>query len=477
MATKLLETLRSVVKDAEGVTVDKGGVKRPVVQGTPGAPMIVKGGMLGGDSKPFSISNFLLNGVAGMNRDGARHEMETVNKWSKLVEKSNQQLVPHPGGYWLPVDMNHFDLHKMVGSTEDENNLMVVKSQMNAGAAPVYDPEQAQWLAKRGHIITKTMSAFEDQLGGTVVAPPTQGPVIPLVRPKAAFMEAGAQSFALPPQGRHVRPRLTAPPSATLVGEGQDPVETDLSTGQMILQAKKIVGMVRLSEESSAFTSGTLDALVQAELGRTLGLKIDAYAFYGVGGQYPSGITSAEYTSAIINVDTSYPVGRGIAANGNTLLPQYGDLLPALIEERSFGQDGSEGCWVMRPTAYASAVALRANAVTVDDQAGPKVDILRRFSEAGPNVWAGRRVVRSTNIAGTTTKGTSGAVLSDAFYGIFKYGIMASYGAMQFKEGNDGNSFGRGQILIRGLLYGDVGFEYPEAFLWYPYILGSAGQI
>jgi HK97 family phage major capsid protein len=345
-----------------------------------------------------------------------------------------------------------------------------------AASGSEFDPEEYKWLIRKG-IVMKTQSAYTDTLGGTMVAPPSMGPVIPLIRPQAALIAAGAQTFPLGPQGRHVRPRITGAPSVTAVAESQDALESDLTTDEMVLTAKKIVGLARISEEATLFTSGTIDAVTKAELDRSLGLKMDFYGFYGSGtSSIPAGLTSSTYSAALLNVESSYPSALGIGSNGNALLPQYGDLLPALIEERSFALEASNGSWVMRPGAYASAVARRGDAVVAGDAAGPKVDILRRFDEAGPNTWCGRKVVKTTNIKGDTTKG-SGTNLSDVFFGIWSHCIVATYGAIQFNQGMDGNTFKRSQYLVKGTMYGDIGFEHPSAFLWYPYVNGVTDQL
>jgi HK97 family phage major capsid protein len=404
--------------------------------------------------------------VMNTNPDGAKLEQQVLTEFRKaLVETNSLPPGGAPGGWWLPMNFDH------LGEAANAHKSMnFVKSVMAASAQPT-DMDEYMWLIRKG-IIYKTQSGYTDTLGGSLVAPPTMGPVIPLIRPEAAVMAAGASSLALPPSGRHTRPRITAAPSVQAVAESQDAPESDLSTDQMELSAKKIAGMARITEEATAFTSGTIDNYVKAELDRSLGLKIDAYAFYGTGGtSIPAGLTSAAYTSALINVPSSYSAARGVGTNGNTLLPEYGDFFPALIGERSFNMDSAKGCWVMRPSAYASAQGTRGDGTVPGDKQGPLVDILRRFSEGAPSMWRGRKVVQTTNVKGDKTKGT-GTALSDVFFGIWQHCIVASYGAVQFQQGHDGNTFKRGQYLIRGVMFGDVGFEYPSAFLYYPDVLG-----
>lgn len=482
--TALLEKAEQTIdaKDAEIARLKKSVAKAEgKAQLTPANPTKVPGvndnapyvsvGGVNRDQKPFSITKALLGHVYGNDKDGAQHEGHVLTEFRKaLIETNSLPPGASPGAWWLPMNFDH------LGEAVNQHKSMAYVKSVLAASPMSFDPEEYAWLIRKG-IIYKTQSGYTDSLGGSLVAPPTQGGVIPLIRPEAAVMAAGATSFPLPPNGRHVRPRITGAPSVQAVAENQDAPETDLTTDQMELSAKKIAGMARISEEATNFTSGTIDTYVKQELDRSLGLKMDAYAFYGPGGTgLPSGLTSAAYSAAVINVATTYTSARGLGTNGNTLLPEYGDFLPALIGERSFNMDGEKGVWVMRPTAYASVQGTRGDGPVPGDKQGPLVDILRRFAEGAPNQWRGRRVVCTTNVKGDKTKGT-GTNLSDAFFGIWAHCIVATYGAVQFTQGHDGNTFKRGQYLMRGVMFGDIGFEYPGAFLYYPDVLGVQDQI
>lgn len=445
---------------------------RPQAENLPaGTAPWVTSGPVGQDSQPFRLTKALVQHIYGADRESSKHEGEVLTRFRKaLVETNSLPPGGAPGAWWLP--MNFDALGEKVNSHPDcKYAREVIES-----SGQTSDPDEYVWLMRKG-IIRKTQSAYTETVGGSLVAPPTFGPVIPLIRPEAAVLAAGAQTYPLPPNGRHVRPRITSAPSVQAVAESQDTPESDLGTDQMELSARKIAGAARISEESTTFTSGTIDAYVKAELDRSLGLKMDAYAFYGTGtSSIPAGLTSSAYSAAVINVASTYSTARGVGTNGNTLLPEYGDLFPALIGERSFNMDSDKGAWVMRPTAYASAQGVRGDAVVPGDMSGPLVDILRRFAEGAPSQWRGRRVVQTTNIKGDKTKG-SGTSLSDVFYGLWNHCIVATYGAVQFKEGHDGNSFLRGQYLMRATMYGDIGFEYPSAFLYFPDVIGSAGLL
>jgi hypothetical protein len=424
--------------------------------------------------KPFSLTRFF-RFMATNDEASAPHEVQTLSRYKKAMKETGCCLNGNDSGWWIPQNMNEDYGGRLTSTSSAENEIREVKA-VFANTRPQFDPDEARYLASRGVITKAAQSAYVDNLGGSLVQPPVQGEIIPFIRPQAAFLAAGAVAMTLPPNGRYVAPRITGAPSVQAVGESQTTPTSNLSTGQMTLTAKKLAGAVILTEEGTAFTSGTLDAIAQAELARSLGLRLDQYGFYGQGGtDIPMGLTSAEYASSIINIETTYPTCKGIGADGNTLLPQYGDIFPSLIAERSFNVDATTGAWVLRPACYSTAVGLRADAVTSGDQAGAMVDILRRFGEVGPTQWRGRRVVQTTNIKNDYTKG-SGTALTDVFFGIWQYAIFASYGAIQFQQGHNGTTFLNGQIIIRGTMYGDIGLQYPPAFLHYPNVQGMSNN-
>lgn len=480
-ASGVVKKLKTVVENDEPV--------QPPVQtqrkGVPSGAPFTTTGPVGEDSRPFSIYNFLRNGCASGDWETAKHERYTMERFKKALRDTGC-LLQHESsnvGWWLPVNIGYFG-EQLTSNDAAAADVDYVCKSMNAGAMTQTDPDEEEWLMRKG-IIRKSspMSAFVDQYGGTLVAPPTQGEVIPLIRPQAALLASGATGMALPPNGRYVAPRIISAPGATAVGESQTATTSDMGTDFMTLTAKKISGAVIISDEASQYTSGTLDNWVKTTLGQSLGLKIDQYGFYGTGGNLiPDGLLSPLYASQIYNVETQSaaqvtaggPAFRGIGANGNQLLPQYADLFEAVIGERSFNMDTETGAFILRPGAWATVTAARADAVTPGDTRGVKVDVTRRTDEGQPNQWAKKKVTRTTNILGNLTKGT-GSNLQDVFYGIWKYCTVATYGAIQFQEGHNGNTFLAGQRIMKGNLYGDIGFQYPAGFLAYRYVQGAQG--
>ncbi len=479
--TKRVEAAHAKLENLDKPAIDA----NRVVGGTPGNPANAPYGTSGPilkDSQRFSMYNFVRNGISGKGRrELAKMEMDVSDKFTKAIRSTGNMLVVEGAdsddSVWLPNNISGGFLDgftpELTSTSELERDMTYVKSVISAPKAPI-DYDEVEYLVRKG-IITKAgaQSAFFSNQGGDLVGPPVQGPVIPLIRPSTALMAAGASSMVLPPSGKYVEPRITGAPSVSAVAESSDYATSNMSTDQMTLQAKKIGGAVYLSKESSLFTSGTQDQWVTSLLNGSLGLKFDAYGMYGVGGSaIPLGLVGYTGSNQVIDVYGTYTSAKGIGNNGNVLQPEFGARVPALLEERSFGQDSSEpGMWVMRPYAAASVMSQRATAVQPGDQAGVFVNILQKLQEQNPSQWAGYGVVKSTNVRNDQVKGSSGATLSDAFYGIWKYMVIATYGAVQFEQGNDGNTFLRDQIIVKGTMFGDIGLRYPGAFAWLKQII------
>ena len=447
--------------------------KKPQRPGAAAAPAVLTEGVRG--DRPFSMYNFLMKGLPSGNYESCQMEREVCKQFKEALIRSNSMITESTNGLWLPTNLSGFG--GALDNPSVDKEMRFVKSAMASAMSQETDPDEIQWMENRGYI-RKAVSAYQDNLGGTLVAPPTMGPVNELIRPEAAALAAGATSIPLPPSGRYVEPRITGAPGVNAVGEGQLAVISDLTTDQIEMVAKKFVGAVSITDEATLFTSGSLDNYARSELNRSLGLKIDAYAFYGTGGdKIPSGITSAQYINQIIAFhNLTGPVPRGVQTNGNVLLPEYGDIFEGLVADRSFGLDGNEGAWVMRPITFAAAAAYRADSVTAGDRAGPKVDILRRFNEAMPTMWGQRKVIRSTNILGTGTKGT-GTGLGDVFYAIWKYMLIGTYGAVNFREGVVNDNLLRGLKTVTATMYGDIALRHPGAFGYYTQVLGANGML
>jgi len=78
------------------------------------------------------------------------------------------------------------------------------------------------------------------------------GELIDLQRNIEAFASAGATEIALPPNGRIQYPKLTNATTAYWVGEGKTITESDVATGYLDLQAKKLGILTDINKDDLA---------------------------------------------------------------------------------------------------------------------------------------------------------------------------------------------------------------------------------
>jgi hypothetical protein len=109
--------------------------------------------------------------------------------------------------------------------------------------------------------------------------------MIDLLRNQAVLMKAGAQTVPLGPTGRAIYPRQAAASTAAYVGEGATIAQTDIKTGSLVLSAKRCATLVKMSNDLIRYSSPAGEALVRADLAKTLALTIDKYGLEGTGGE------------------------------------------------------------------------------------------------------------------------------------------------------------------------------------------------
>lgn len=333
------------------------------------------------------------------------------------------------------------------------------------------DPDEMAWVARKvdqilmekGHEprYQKTaMSYLTDTIGGTLVPPAEMGELIPLMRNQSALDRAGARSVPLPPQGKWVAPRLTGPTTGYWIGENTSITESNPTTGQAEMMAKKLGVLVRIPNELFKYASASTDAMIRQDVSKTLALGFDYAGLYGTSGAQPKGLLY--YDSAN---EVNFYTSDGTAPNGDTLQPQDGYKMAAVIEDRNFDLQGWK--WIMRPKMWGKIASFRSSsgAVTTADQLGLFVqDLTRKLGDGAPAQFCGYPVVRSAQIRNTLTKG-SGTGLTEVWGGVWNEFLMGMYGAVEFASATQGDTtFAADQTMIRGILHCDSTVRYPGAF-------------
>jgi HK97 family phage major capsid protein len=138
---------------------------------------------------------------------------------------------------------------------------------------------------------TKAVNTLVSAEGGLLVpvASP-QGGIMELLRKESTFLAANPVRVPLI-AGRYNQPRGLAGATASYIAEGAlKPVSTP-TFDSISMQAKKLAGIVPLTNEARMWTVGDIEAYVRTDLRSALALTLDLNAWLGTGaGASPTGI-------------------------------------------------------------------------------------------------------------------------------------------------------------------------------------------
>ena len=460
--------LKKVLKEVQRGRDDERRPVTPAESVIPSSAPAIRKGEDSMTSRPFRFVKALglIGGV--VQRDEAKVEYDLVTRFKKaLGDTQNLVQGATANGIFLPGDRSFLP--------DDARGHDATREIIAASAAGVagFDPEEMVWFAKNyAPQYQKTaMSYLTDSTGGALVAPPEMGELIPLMRNKSALDRAGAKQVPLPAQGKWVAPRVTSASTAYAVTENTAITESNPTVGEVSMMAKKIAVIVRMPNELFKYASGAVDALLRDDIAKTLALAFDYECLYGAGsGGQTKGLVYYTGSNEVYDYAASTPAPKGIGANGNTLRPEDGYNMAAIVEDRNFDANGFK--WVLRPTLKGSINGYRADAVTAGDAAGPFAQAITRLVGTQQSKdWCGYDMVASAQVRNTVTKG-SASNLTELFGGVWSEFLMGMYGAVEFATNVFGEAtFIADQTLIRGILHCDAVPKYPGAFVWYKALL------
>lgn len=330
-----------------------------------------------------------------------------------------------------------------------------MKSLIRAGLNGA-DPDEANWLSQRMGYGRKDLSWLNELTGGALVAPAQQGELIELLRNNEALVNAGARTVPLPPQGRLVYPRQTAPSSAYWIGENAGITQSDVGTGEVTLQGKKLAVLIQAPNELIRFASPAAEALIRDDMTKSLALGLDLAGLEGAGGDSrPRGLINMPN----INVVTSASPG----ANGDQLVGTDLYRMTAAVEE----SNAEFQTWVMRPKTLYRYYQLRADAVAQGDSAGPFLfNLIREASDGSKATLGGYPVVKSTQVSQVRSKG-SASNLTYIVGGKFDELLIGMFGGVEFATTTLGDTaFRNDQTWIRGILTADIAARHEAAFVF-----------
>lgn len=409
----------------------------------------VTSGPVGQDSAGYSVLKAAAFALGFIGPDQAKEELQVHQQLRDLY--SGYGFLPHCGhqSFLVPIATEHLPSFEPRGvRLRDE-----IRQKMTVHEGR-FDPDEANWIQRRLNPRIKALGTLSDLAGGSLVGFPMLGEIIDLQRNLEAFAAAGAQEIALPPNGRMQFPKLTGGSTAYWVGEGSSITESEPTTGNLDLQAKKLGVFVKMNNELLRFASPSAEGLVRHDMARVAALKADLAMLEGTGGTQIKGLL----TYSGITSHTASTVG----ANGNTF--EAGDV--ALMEGKLPDAVAAPTAWLMRKNMFSVLMNRRADAVSAADGKGAFLfNPIRRATEAPPLELYGTKVVRSSQISNTRAKGAS-SNLTYILLGYFPDWIVARMGVMEFLASGLGDTaLQNDQTYLRGIQHVDAGPRNAASFV------------
>lgn len=435
----------SFIEKEAATAVDKAVKAGPVERRVPWATS----GPVGRDSEGYSVLKAAAFALGYIGPEQAKEEVHVHQQLRDLY--ATHGFVPHCGhqSFLVPIATDHLPAFESRGvRLRDE-----IRQKMTAHQGR-FDADEATWIQRKLGLRTKALGTASDLAGGSLVPFPVLGEIIDLQRNLEAFAAAGAQEIALPPNGRLQFPKLTGGSTAYWVGEGAAITESEPTTGNLDLQAKKLGVFVKVNNELMRFASPSAEGLVRFDMARVAALKADLAMLEGTGGTQVKGLL----TYSGLSSHTATTVG----ANGNTFEAQ--DV--AGMEAKLPDAVAAPTAWLMRKAMHAALMNRRADAVDALDSRGAFLfHPSRGAADAPPTELYGTKVVRSSQVSATRVKG-SGTNLSYILLGYFPDWIVARLGVMEFLASGLGDTaLQNDQTYLRGIQHVDAGPRNPASFV------------
>lgn len=365
-----------------------------------------------------------------------------------------------PGGKFLAPLATSF-LHDQY---VDSNFRREMKSLVAAGTDGA-DLDHMRWIREKqlksmGYG-NKALSWLNELSGGALVAPPEMGELIELLRNKEALVNAGARVVPLPPQGRMKYPRQTAASLTYWIGENSPITESQIGTGEITLQAKKLAVLIKAPNELIRFASPAAEALIRDDMTKSLALGLDLAGLEGAGGDHrPRGVLNLQNINRITSSD---PRTNGDRITGNDIY-----RFIAAVEESNAEFEG----FIMRPKTLYKYYQLRFDAVSQGDaQGGFLFNLIREPGDGmAKAMLAGYPVTKSTQVSQSRAKGNA-TNLTYIVGGMWSDLLIGMFGAIEFAATTMGDtSFTNDQTWVRGILSADVAARHDASFVYMDFL-------
>jgi len=342
----------------------------------------------------------------------------------------------------------------------DDSTYWYVKGMLQAGCDGADPDEMSWWRTKAAP--TPAQSYTDQQYGGSFVPPPTFGPPIELLRNEEALLNAGATVLPLGPSGRITYPRLVTASTAAGALENTQQAATTVTTGALNLNARKMMCLILLPNELLRYGAPATEALIRADMFKSVALQLDYYLLVGNGSQtQPLGLwTMAQVTGNTYGVSLITPTGTG----ATQLTPQDALSFVAACYTHNGNPKKNKGGWIMHPDLFFAFGQTRWTPYSGSGQVGGFVNNLVREMGWGPDskdLLANYPVAMTNQVSNNlTTSNTTWCVFSE----ISDY-LLGLYGAIEFFQTDAGYTLASSDMsLVRAIVSGDGGPKHPAVW-------------
>ena len=315
---------------------------------------------------------------------------------------------------------------------------LLEKHQPGSTALPTvkkaYEAASKAWAEMAKSIFTPTVFGQ----GGSLLPEYYSGEIIEVLRDVTVLMVAGARTQEI--SGKFNIGKLNSAAVASFVLPGEEPTIPTPSTGSVILDPKKLMGVIRSTGDMMRDPSWNGAEVLTSDMFGALGAEADKQGLVGDG-------TGANPTGVIKRVDATYKFTQTAAFKQANLTSIIADLDKAerLVRESKIPFQGNNPGWVMTSKTLMALKSLR-------DSAGW---VFRAQLDQG--TLNGYPIHVTDSISGT---GASGG--DPIFFGLWaqlyigiKDGVMVDLdGSQEFTKDN---------ILVRGISNVDVQLRHTKA--------------
>lgn len=280
--------------------------------------------------------------------------------------------------------------------------------------------------------------------GGVLVPENLYNEIIPLLRQTGITRSLGAIEIPLP-NGNLTMPKQTGAANFTWVGENKPIGNSKITMGNIKLSAKKLAGIIPISNELLADASIAADRFIRDEIVSGIAESEDITALYGTGTENaPKGITVACAANKVavdseLTAETIYTlVGKMLSVKLTN--PALAWRIPGVLWAKIYGMQTASGSFIFR-------------------------------DEMNKGTLCGYPFKIDNNIkVGTDANGKT-----QIFLGDWKHFLIGSASALQISISTDASykdgstvvsAFENDLTLMRAIIREDFGVRYNEAFVF-----------